>query len=230
VKRKTPQEAATSRETTERLLDTVERLFGEHGYDGVGMRLLAEAAKVNLGAATYHFGSKQALYVEALMRRLRPVNGERLRLLRVAQANARGRPLLVETIVECMVRPPYVLGLEHPGFHALLARGLFMPPPFLEAVFQGETEPINAAFVAAFRRSLGAVPVDLIHLRVTFSMGALLMFSVRMGTLRPQRHAKFDDSLLQEVIRFIAAGLQSAPAVPPQEWPPNPRPAKTHSE
>ena len=210
----------------DRLLDAAERLFGEHGYDGVGMRLLAEAANVNLGAATYHFGSKQALYVETLMRRLRPVNAERLRLLRTAQATARGRPLLVETIVECMVRPPYLLGLEHPDFHALLARGLFMPPPFLEAVFQGETEPVNTVFVAAFRRSLCGVPEDLIHLRVTFSMGALLMFSVRMGKLRPQRHAKFDDSLLQEVIRFIAAGLQSAPAVPPQEWPPNPRPAK----
>lgn len=229
MKRKTPQEAAAGRETTDRLLDTAERLFGEHGYDGVGMRLLAEAAKVNLGAATYHFGSKQALYVATILRRLRPVNAERLRLLRTAQALARGRSLLVETIVECMVRPPYVLGLEHPGFHTLLARALFMPPPFLEAVLRAELDPSDEVFVAAFRRSLGKVPVDLIHLRVTFSMGALLMFSVRMGKMRPQRHPKFDASLLQEVIRIIAAGLQSAPAIPPDEWPPNPRPAKPPS-
>lgn len=226
MKSKITQEAAAGRETTERLLDTAERLFGEHGYDGVGMRLLAEAAKVNLGAATYHFGSKQALYVATIMRRLRPVNAERLRLLRTAQALARGRPLLVDTIVECMVRPPYVLGLEHPDFHTLLARALFMPPPFLEAVLHAELDPSDEVFVAALRRSLGKVPVDLIHLRVTFSMGALLMFSVRMSKLRPQRHAKFDASLLQEVIRVIAAGLQSAPAVPPDEWPPNPRPSQ----
>ena len=224
MERKTPQEATASRETTDRLLDTAERLFGEHGYDRVGMRMLAEAAKVNLGAATYHFGSKQALYVATIMRRLRPVNAERLRLLREAQAIARGRPLLVESIVECMVRPPYLLGLEHPGFHTLLARALFMPPPFLEDALRGEIEAINEVFVAAFRRSLGKVPVDLIHLRVIFSMGALLMFSVRMGKVRSQRHPRLDASLLQEVVRFIAAGLQSEPAVPPQEWPPNPRP------
>ena len=41
--------------TAQKLLDTAERLFGEHGYSGVGMRALAQAAKVNLAATTYHF-------------------------------------------------------------------------------------------------------------------------------------------------------------------------------
>jgi AcrR family transcriptional regulator len=50
--------------TATRLLDAAERLFGEHGYNGVGLRALAGAAHVNLAATTYHFGSKKALYVE----------------------------------------------------------------------------------------------------------------------------------------------------------------------
>jgi AcrR family transcriptional regulator len=54
-----------------RLLDSAERLFGEHGYNGVGMRALAERAQVNLAATTYHFGSKKALYVETFLRRFR---------------------------------------------------------------------------------------------------------------------------------------------------------------
>src|ERR1039457_3856450 len=99
---------AAERETTERLLDTAERLFGEHGYDGVGMRLLADEANVNLGAATYHFGSKEALYIETFMRRFRPTNAERLQLLREAEAEAEGRPLAVERIVDCMIRPPFL--------------------------------------------------------------------------------------------------------------------------
>ena len=36
--------------TAQRLLDSAERLFGEHGYNGVGMRALAQHAKVNLAA------------------------------------------------------------------------------------------------------------------------------------------------------------------------------------
>jgi AcrR family transcriptional regulator len=36
---------AEDQATVTRLLDTAERLFGELGYDGVGMRMLADEAK-----------------------------------------------------------------------------------------------------------------------------------------------------------------------------------------
>ena len=61
VGNKVTSQSTDERETKERLLDAAERLFGEYSYEGVGMRMLADEAKVNLGAATYHFGSKQAL-------------------------------------------------------------------------------------------------------------------------------------------------------------------------
>src|ERR1035438_3219204 len=157
--------AAVGRQTTERLLDTAERLFGAHGYDGLGMRTLTEEAKVNLGAATYHFGSKEALSVETFMRRFRPTNAERLRLLREAEAESDGKPLVVEKIVDCMVRPPYMLGLKHPDFHELLARNLLMPPPFLHTAIHREMKPNVEVFIGALRRSLPKVPEDLIHLR-----------------------------------------------------------------
>jgi AcrR family transcriptional regulator len=226
VKTKSVPQAADERDTTERLLDAAERLFGEYGYDGVGMRALADEAKVNLGAATYHYGSKMALCIETFMRRFRPANAERLRLLRQGEAEAKGRPLAVEKIVDCMIRAPYLQGLEHPSFHALLARNLFMPPPFLRAAIHRELEPNAEVFIAALRRSLPKVPEDLIRLRTMFSMGSLLMFSVQMGKMRPARNAKFDESILKELVRFIAAGLQSAPAVPAEDRPPIPWPPK----
>ena len=215
---------ADERETRERLLDTAERLFGELGYDGVGMRALTDGARVNLGAATYHFGSKEALYIETFMRRFRPTNAERLRLLREAEAAAHGKPLGVEKIVDCMVRPPYLLGLKHPDFHELLARNLLMPPPFLHPAIHREMAPNVEVFIRAFRRSLPKVPEDLIHLRTMFSMGALLMFSVQMGKMRPARNPKFDEGILKELVRFISAGLRSEPAVTAAERPPIPRP------
>jgi AcrR family transcriptional regulator len=222
-KRSVVVQPADVRETVERLLDAAERLFGKHGYDGVGMRALAEEAKVNLGAATYHFGSKKALYIETFMRRFRPTNIERLRLLREAEAEAHGKPLGVEKIVDCMVRPPYLLGLKHPDFHELLARNLFMPPPFLHPAIHREMAPNAEVFIRAFRRSLPKVPEDLIHLRTMFSMGALLMFSVQMGKMRPARNPKLDEGILKELVRFISAGLQSEPAVPAADRPPIPR-------
>jgi hypothetical protein len=78
-------------------------------------------------------------------------------------------------------------------------------------------------FIGALRRSLPGVPEDLIHLRTMFSMGALLMFSVKMGKMRPARNPKLDESILKELVRFIAAGLQSGPAVPAKDRPRIPR-------
>jgi len=218
---------ADDRDTTERLLDTAERLFGELGYNGVGMRALAAEAGVNLGAATYHFGTKKALYIETFLRRFRPANAERLRLLRAVEAEAQGKPLTVEKIVDCMARPLYLLGLAHPNFDALLARSLFMPPAFLHAAVHREIEPNVEVFIRALRCSLPDVPEDVIRLRVMFAMGALLIFFVQMGKRWPAHNPKFDESLLLELVRFISSGLQSEPAVPAADRPPIPRPPKT---
>lgn len=38
------------------------RLFARHGYDGCSVRAITEDAGANLGAITYHFGSKRGLY------------------------------------------------------------------------------------------------------------------------------------------------------------------------
>lgn len=206
----------------DRLLDVAEKLFAEHGFDGVGMRQLADEAKVNLGAATYHFGSKEALFIETFMRRFRPVNAARLRLLREAEAGAGGKRLPVETIVECMIRPPFESGLEHPAFHLFLARNLFKPPPFLDAAIHQELAPNVEAFLQALRRALPELPEDLIHLRMMLGMGALLMFSVRAGEIPGMKNQKTHEPLLREMVRFIAAGLQSEPALDPDKRPPLP--------
>lgn len=46
----------------ERLLDAASDLFARHGFDGVSVRDITSKAKTNLGAVTYHFGSKEALF------------------------------------------------------------------------------------------------------------------------------------------------------------------------
>lgn len=210
--------------TKDRLLDAAERLFGLHGYDGVGMRMLADDAGVNLGAATYHFGSKDALYIETFLRRFRTMNGERLRLLREAGEEAGGNPLPVRKIVDCMIRPLFQSGLEHPSFQLLLARNLFMPPPFLHEAIRKELEPNIMVFHAALLRSLPGMPENLLHLRTMFGMGALLVFSVQMDRMALARSETFDENVLKEMVNFISAGLQSE--LPPslEEWLPVPFP------
>jgi AcrR family transcriptional regulator len=46
----------------DRLLAAGKELFCSRGYDAVSVREITSRAKANLGAITYHFGSKEALY------------------------------------------------------------------------------------------------------------------------------------------------------------------------
>jgi AcrR family transcriptional regulator len=213
VRRKTPPPPAAESETTARLLDTAERLFAEHGYDGVGMRALAEEAGVNLGATTYHYGSKERLYLETFMRRFRPANQARLEALRRAEAGAAaGRALPVETIVDCLLRAPFMTVLAHPNFPALLARNLFMPPPFLKEVLRREHDPVMAQFAAALARALPALPPEVLQMRMMFAGGALLMFAGHMGRLPLRGNPALCEFALNALVRFIAGGLRAESA------------------
>jgi AcrR family transcriptional regulator len=49
-------------ETKARLLREAQRLFAGAGFRGASVREITRAADANLGAITYHFGTKEALY------------------------------------------------------------------------------------------------------------------------------------------------------------------------
>ena len=60
--------------TKERLLETAEALFMEHGFEATGLRQITTDANVNLAAVHYHFGGKEELFQAVLRRRLDPMN------------------------------------------------------------------------------------------------------------------------------------------------------------
>lgn len=63
----------SNRDTRTLLLAAARPLFARQGFAGTSVREITRAAGVNLGAVTYHFGSKQALYEEVLARAARPL-------------------------------------------------------------------------------------------------------------------------------------------------------------
>jgi len=132
----------------------------------------------------------------------------------------------VEKIVECMIRPPFESGLEHPAFQKFLARNLLMPPPFIHAAIEKELLPGVEVFIAALKRARPDVPEDLLHLRSMFAMGALLMFSIHASEMPGMNNAKSREAVLREMIGYVTAGLKSAPVVPASERPRLPFPPK----
>jgi AcrR family transcriptional regulator len=80
--------AAPAAGTAAALLAAGRRLFAQHGYDATSVRQLTAEAGANLGAVTYHYGSKQALYHAVLESVLTPF-ADRV----IGAATAEGTPL-----------------------------------------------------------------------------------------------------------------------------------------
>jgi len=62
--------------TRERMLDVALEAFSELGYDGASTRGIATRAGVNQGMIPYYFGSKEALWREAVDRAFAELRGE----------------------------------------------------------------------------------------------------------------------------------------------------------
>lgn len=57
----------------ERLIEAARQLFAGNGFDATSVRDITARAHANLGAITYHFGSKEALYLAVLERFVEPI-------------------------------------------------------------------------------------------------------------------------------------------------------------
>jgi AcrR family transcriptional regulator len=76
--------------TDERVIEAAIGLFARQGYNGTSVREITRAADANLGAVTYHFGGKRALYGRALERCIGPL-AERIAAVTAGPGDAGSR-------------------------------------------------------------------------------------------------------------------------------------------
>jgi AcrR family transcriptional regulator len=88
--------------TRRRLVATAERMFARSGIDGVSLRDITTAAKVNSAAIYYHFGTKHDLIAAIVEERAAESAGYRARWLADLAAMEQ---VDVRAISEAMVRP-----------------------------------------------------------------------------------------------------------------------------
>lgn len=113
----------------QRLLYAARDLFAQHGYEGTSVRDITSRAKVNLGAITYHFGSKEALFHAVIGTIAGPL------VEAVTRAAGEGGTPLER--VEAMTRAVGQHVQAHPWAPRVMLRELAsdrrMPPPMVEA-------------------------------------------------------------------------------------------------
>lgn len=114
--------------TSERIILTAERLFGERGLGSVSLREIAvEAGQRNSAAVHYHFGNKDALVQAVFDYRMVDTNAHRLRLL--ASMTADGRDADLHALLEALIRPlAEATGHADSHFGAFLLQLASVPP------------------------------------------------------------------------------------------------------
>jgi len=87
-----------STKTRDRILDVAERLFATHGFHGISMRKIADAADISVGLCHYHFKTKEGVFLAMCLRRHPEINEERWQMLEEAKAMEPGRERLAAVV------------------------------------------------------------------------------------------------------------------------------------
>jgi AcrR family transcriptional regulator len=207
-------------DTRTRILDSAERLFAEAGFAATSVRGITADAGVNLAAVNYHFGSKDALLVAVLERRLAPVNSERLRRLDALEEAAGGQALDPETALRAFLEPPFrkmrEWGDGGQKFMQLVGRILSDTNPRMQAIFVERFEEILARFTKALQRALPELAPEEVSRRLHFVIGGMahtLTWSHKIARLSGQKRPDMH-SMLEDLVQFAAAGMKAPVPLP----------------
>lgn len=194
-----------STDTRTVLLETARTLIAQHGYDGASIRAITGAAGANLGAITYHFGTKYGLY-EAVLDSITAPLRERIRLA----TSSPGAPL---DRIEAAVRAIFAHWREHPDWPAVIAHELALdrPMPVPAARTMQDVASLIGAQVRAGQEKGDIVAGD--PLLLTFSIvsqpiylalvGRKLRDALQLDTSDAAVHAQF----VEHVVAFVRRSL-----------------------
>ena len=211
-------------DTKARILLTAEALFAENGFANTSLRMITQAANVNLAAVNYYFGSKEALIQDIFQRRLAPLNNERLQRLKALQATA--SEASVEAILIAYLGPTLKSAdIAEPSelrFMRLLGRTQIGASASLREFVHKLYAEVLAKFATALSRALPEIPRTELYWRLHFLTGSVAYSMAATDAMQLFADCQLVDkednaALLARLIPFLAAGLR-APVPSHLDW------------
>jgi len=203
--------------TKELILDTAERLFAENGLDATSVRDITGAARVNLGAITYHFGTKQNLIAAMFNRHFGPFVQRTVKLIEEVEQNAGPKPVSLEALLEALMRPmvegSFCAGKKNIPFMRLMGRCQSEPSQEIQRLIRSYMQPVFSRFATAVHRVLPELPGEELFWRMQFITGAMyraLLVSSKKDLPLPKQVKKLDaEGLLRRLVTFSAHGMKA---------------------
>lgn len=198
------------------LIETAERLFGEHGIEAVSTRQIMLAAGVgNKSALTYHFGTRAALVRAIWANRLPTLDARRQAML--DDLRRRGAERDPHELMKLLVVPNYELR-DAQGVHryaAFFRHALRWPEGrALRAEFISAT-PASQAALELFQAIAADVPAALLHERLRHSTTMFFdMIAERDRDMAEGRPIAPEAAFLAEGVDMLVACCLRPPVVP----------------
>jgi AcrR family transcriptional regulator len=212
----TTKMAPRAETSKEKLIQSAERLFAEHGFDGTSVRDIANLAKVNSALVAYYFGSKEGLLAEVYTRHCEPLKRERARLL--TELCPTGTTPLLENVLDAFIRPSLqaeqglVEGKSFSRLRAMLSAENSM---LLEQLVAQNFDESNRLFVNTLSKCLPDLSKEDIFWRFHFLLGTIYYTATGPHRIRTLSKGKCDPTdpvaSRAELIQFAAAGFRAYP-------------------
>jgi AcrR family transcriptional regulator len=197
-------------ETKEKLLDAAECLFSENGYSATSLRQIIACAQANLASIHYHFGSKQELLEQVILRKIGPINEQRLKLLDQFEAEAAPNPAPLEKIVEAVILPVMAIDKDR-QFLKFMGRihseGLM--PEIAKRLFQ----PLISRFFSAAHRIRPDITMEELVWKVHFMFGAMAHTLLVRPEAYPEIAPESQVAIARRLISFISWGFRAPEAI-----------------
>jgi AcrR family transcriptional regulator len=193
-------------DTKQKILDAAESLFGENGYAATSMRHIIAKAEVNLAAIHYHFGSKQDLLDQVILRKAGPLNEQRLALLNKFETEAAPEPVSIEKILEAFIMPA-VLMEKSPEFVKLMGR--VHTEGLMPTIAQRHFQPLIERFFLALRRALPEMPADEMAWKAHFALGSMAITMCMRPAFFAEGRGEPPLIVAKRLMAFVSGGFRT---------------------
>jgi AcrR family transcriptional regulator len=202
------QTAGAAAGTADTLIEVARRLFAQHGYEGTSVRAITAKAGANLGAITYHFGSKRELYDRVVGSVVAPLAAQ------VEAVVRSGGPVLDRA--EAVVRTYFTYLTENPDMPRLMMQELVLGGVASAAV-GGLMSRVHGALQGLVRegQEVGEVRRGEAAVLAVFIVSVPIHLAVVQAPLRAfigidLQRREVRERAIDHAARFVRAGLSSA--------------------
>ncbi|MBN0987125.1 TetR/AcrR family transcriptional regulator [Amphritea pacifica] len=204
--------------TARKILLSAEALFAEQGFAETTMREITSAAKVNLAAVNYHFGSKKGLITAVAEKYLTPLVSNLQDSLSERQADMKDGTITAQELLEMLMRTLLQLGKSRqfalPVFMRLLELIYMKNQQELRDAMLARHRDSFSVFIELLRKDAAVMEDEEFFWRLHFLMGSIIFTLSNFQTLVAIEMREFERSAevertLHRMIPVLVAGLQA---------------------